>query len=177
MSATIRSAGVVVVDTLSTPSGVAGQSGGVEDDMGSMMFSVSTRCPECGALYHQGRWRWGLSYISAEQRVCPACDRVAKGAPAGMLVIPSDAVGGDGDTILFLIRQTGGAERRDDPLRRIVGIMGLTDGTGQGITVTTADAGLPAVLGRRLAAVLGGDVTMDADGPDGPVRVLWSRPL
>jgi len=170
MSAGIRSADVVVADTLSTPSGVAGQSGGTE----GARPSASARCPECGALFHQGRWRWGLPYISAGQRVCPACARMAGGIPAGMLVVPADAVGGDGDTILFLIRHAAGAERQDDPLRRI---MGVTETAGQGITVTTADAGLPAALGRRLMAALGGEMTMDAPDSQGFVRVLWHRPF
>ncbi|MCW2246071.1 hypothetical protein M2352_001662 [Azospirillum fermentarium] len=175
MSAVIRSAETVVVDTaamgtLSTPSGVAGQGGGAD----GVEPSVSTRCPECGALHHQGRWRWGLPYISAEQRVCPACVRMADGTPAGMLVVPSDAVGGDGDSILFLIRHAAGAERRDDPMRRIIGV---TEDAGQGIMVTATDAGLPAELGRRLAAALGGVVTSDAPDPLGFVRVFWHRPL
>lgn len=139
---------------------------------GASSYSSSARCPECGALHHQGRWRWGLLYISAEQKVCPACRRVADGTPAGVLVVAGGMVGIDRDDILFLIHHTEGVERQDHPLRRI---MGVADTAGGGIEVTTTDPRLPVALGRRLAAAHGGSLSIERSDPSGAVRVMWRR--
>ncbi|MGQ9365753.1 BCAM0308 family protein [Azospirillum sp. ST 5-10] len=104
------------------------------------------RCTECGALFLEGRWRWGLLYIDATQGVCPACRRAADHAPAGTLVLSGRYVEAHKDEILFTLRHNEGLERQEHPMRRI---MDIEERNGA-LVVTTTDIHMPARLGKAL---------------------------
>ena len=42
-------------------------------------------CPQCLAVYDEGRWRWaaGRPKAGAEKELCPACHRINDAYPAG----------------------------------------------------------------------------------------------
>ncbi|MDD5035907.1 MAG: hypothetical protein PHE55_14250, partial [Methylococcaceae bacterium] len=42
-----------------------------------------TVCPDCGAIFHGGRWQWGETPADAHQEPCPACHRIRDKLPAG----------------------------------------------------------------------------------------------
>jgi hypothetical protein len=46
-----------------------------------------TICPQCGAVYHQGRWTWTKRPVQAHEEMCPACQRVREKYPAGFLAL------------------------------------------------------------------------------------------
>ena len=46
-----------------------------------------TVCPECGALFHKGRWTWGTAPSTAEAASCPACHRMRDKYPKGLVTI------------------------------------------------------------------------------------------
>lgn len=106
----------------------------------------STRCPECGVLHHQGRWRWGLLYIDAEQETCPACRRIADHNPSGILIVSGPPVAARRDEILWLIHRQEALERQEHPLHRI---MDVAEHDG-GLSITTTDVHLPRRLGLAL---------------------------
>ena len=43
-----------------------------------------TLCPKCGAVFHDGRWRWLPRPAQAHEEVCPACHRIADGIAGGL---------------------------------------------------------------------------------------------
>ena len=47
-------------------------------------------CPECGAIFHDGRWSQAAASIDAHARLCPACKRVRDKYPAGVVMIGGD---------------------------------------------------------------------------------------
>lgn len=46
-----------------------------------------TVCTECGALFHKGRWTWGMKSADADEIVCPACMRIRDKYPKGIVTI------------------------------------------------------------------------------------------
>ena len=128
-----------------------------------------TRCPDCGALYHQGRWRWGLLYIAAEQAVCPACRRIADHCPAGILILSGSTVAARRDEILALVRRLEALERREHPLHRI---MDVAEHAG-GLSITTTDVHLPRRLGKALEQAFHGELDLRQSEGEYFVRVHW----
>lgn len=128
-----------------------------------------TRCSECGALYLEGRWRWGLLYIDAVQGVCPACHRAADHAPAGVLILTGRFVADHRDDVLFLLRHHEGVERQEHPMHRILDIE-EHDG---GLVVTTTDIHTPARLGKALERSHHGDLDIRYVEGQYFVRVHW----
>jgi hypothetical protein len=47
-------------------------------------------CLDCGALYHGGRWQWGLRPEGSHDLICPACHRMRDHFPAGYVDIGGD---------------------------------------------------------------------------------------
>lgn len=93
-------------------------------------LSEPTVCPDCGAVYHGGRWAWGDAPAEAARVRCQACHRIAGGYPAGEVTVAGGFVGGHRDEIINLIRnqdqlEQGGASaasshRHRKPGRRAV---------------------------------------------------------
>jgi len=46
-----------------------------------------TVCPECKAVFHQGRWQWLETPASAHHETCPACKRANDDMPAGYVTL------------------------------------------------------------------------------------------
>ncbi|HYG90459.1 MAG TPA: BCAM0308 family protein [Azospirillum sp.] len=134
-----------------------------------LKLTRSTRCPECGALYHQGRWRWGLPYIGAEQEVCPACRRIADHCPAGILILSGPRVAAHKAEILGLIHNEAALEREEHPLHRI---MDMAEQEG-GLSITTTDIHLPRRLGKALEHAFRGDLDLRQAEGEYFVRVHW----
>lgn len=134
-----------------------------------LKLTRSTRCPECGALYHLGRWRWGLPYIAAEQTVCPACRRIADHCPAGIVILSGRRVAECRDDIVTLIRHEEALERQEHPLHRI---MDVVEHEG-GLSITTTDVHLPKRLGKALEHAFHGDLDVRQSEGEYFVRVHW----
>ena len=49
-----------------------------------------TECPDCGAVYHGGRWTWGEAPRGAAETRCPACQRIHDKVPAAFLTPQGD---------------------------------------------------------------------------------------
>ena len=43
------------------------------------------RCPQCGAVFHEGRWQWLSRPVQAHEEMCPACHRIHDEYPAGFV--------------------------------------------------------------------------------------------
>lgn len=62
-----------------------------------------TVCPQCGAVYHEGRWQWGKAPAGAHQETCPACHRIHDHYPAGFLTLEGPFFLTNRDEIIRLV--------------------------------------------------------------------------
>src|SRR3989304_3134948 len=94
-----------------------------------------TRCPECGAVYRDGRWRWGPAEGLAHEERCPACHRIHDRFPAGHVAIAGEFLDAHRDEIISLVRNVEAREKAEHPLERVMAIEASADG----LLVTTTD--------------------------------------
>ena len=98
-----------------------------------------TQCPDCGAVFKNGRWSWAIAAVSgSHSKTCPACQRMRDGYPAGYVTLSGSFLETHRDEIVNLIRNEAKKESEEHPLKRIMDIETIDDG----FLVTTTDAHL-----------------------------------
>ena len=130
-----------------------------------------TVCPECGAIFHHGRWQWGAAAPDAEKHLCPACSRVRDRVPAGRLSVSGDFFNAHREEILHLVRNTESKARAEHPLERIIDIVEETDR----IVVTFTDAHLTHGIGAALYHAYHGELDSHYTDEGDLLRVAWRR--
>jgi NMD protein affecting ribosome stability and mRNA decay len=132
-----------------------------------------TGCPTCQASYRGGRWTWDKPPAEAVQQVCPACQRIADGYPAGLLHVGGSFAARHRDEITHLLRNVEERESSRHPLKRIMAI----EDEGGGFAVSTTDAKLARALGRALKKAYAGDLEQPPTTAEREnlVRVRWQR--
>lgn len=129
-------------------------------------------CSECGAVFQEGRWRWGAAPAKAADTICPACHRVRDGYPAGVVTLSGSIVQTHRAEIEGLIRNQEELEKADHPLNRVIAIEETAPDT---LTVTTTDIHLPRRLGEAMERAFHGKLALDYDEDGYFLRVDWSR--
>lgn len=127
-------------------------------------------CPQCGLLYHEGRWQRAGRQDNASEHVCPACHRINDRAPAGYIKLSGPYLEGHEDEVLRLVRNEAARQGQDHPLARIMDVE-HRQGT---ITVTTTDVHLARRIGDALRAAFHGKLTTKYSPDEYLVRVNWS---
>jgi hypothetical protein len=133
-----------------------------------------TRCPSCGAIYHEGHWRWahgGLPSPSHEE-LCTACHRINDKYPAGIVTIKGPVVGSRRTEILGLARNAEQAEKSEHCQHRI---MAIEEPADDELIITTTDIHLPRRIGEAMHRAFHGDLQIDYDQDNYFVRVNWRR--
>ena len=131
-----------------------------------------TACPQCGAVYHQGRWQWGERPADAHEHLCPACRRIAEDLPAGIVTLHGAFALQHKGEINGLARNEEAAENGEHPLNRIIAIAE----TEAGLAISTTDIHLPRRLGEALKRAFHGTLDMHFDEAGYFVRVDWRPP-
>jgi hypothetical protein len=131
-----------------------------------------TACPNCGAIYHHGRWQWGPTPDDARAEPCPACRRIADALPAGIVTLHGEFARQHKDEIIGLARNEEAAEKGEHPLNRI---MTISD-KPEGLVIDTTDIHLPRRLGEAVKRAFHGDLAMHFDDAGYFVRVDWRAP-
>ena len=85
-----------------------------------LKLSEPTSCPDCGAVYHQGRWHWGASVANSKPHRCPACARIHDKVPAGFLILSGQYIKTHEEEILRHIKNLEQKEKTQHPLERIM---------------------------------------------------------
>jgi hypothetical protein len=129
------------------------------------------RCPECNAVYHRGRWRWGMVPPGSRPTLCPACHRIRDRLPGGYVKLRGSFFAQHRDEILGRVRHCEQAESRAHPLQRIIAV--ASDDAGA--LVTTTDAHLARRIGESLHHAYKGDLDYRYNKEDSLLRVAWSR--
>lgn len=130
-----------------------------------------TLCPDCGAVFHKGRWSWGDAPSDAARERCQACHRIADGYPAGYVRLRGAFVFDHKDEILGLVRNTEKLEKGEHPLHRV---MNIAEGRDE-IEITTTDIHLPRRIGEALAHAFEGDLDYHYDEETYMIRINWRR--
>ena len=130
-----------------------------------------TRCPECGAVFHKGRWTWGVAPKDAHEEKCPACHRIHDKFPAGYVTLKGEFFREQREQILQLVRNHEAHEKAEHPLERI---MGIAD-TNEGVVVTTTDTHLARDIAEALRHAYKGDLDYHYNKEDNLLRATWSR--
>lgn len=103
-------------------------------------------CPECGAIFHEGRWRWGTAPANAHAHLCPACRRVRDKFPAGVVLIGGDFDTAEKDEYLRIVEHEARAEAAEHPIERVMEVE-EEDGS---VVVTTTSVHLARRIGEAL---------------------------
>lgn len=130
-----------------------------------------TVCPECGAIFHGGRWQWGTPADDPEKHLCPACQRVRDRLPAGQLMLGGEFFRAHRDEILHLVRNAESEARSEHPLERI---MDVTHEANQTV-VTFTDAHLTHGIGKALHHAYQGELGSQYTDEGDLLRVSWHR--
>ncbi|HYL23154.1 MAG TPA: BCAM0308 family protein [Burkholderiales bacterium] len=130
-----------------------------------------TRCPDCGAVYREGRWSWAEAPEKAHAARCPACQRVHDGFPAGYVTLSGQFFAKHREEVLGVVRRCERAERAEHPLERIMAIKPDADAT----LVTTTDTHLARRIGDALRDAYKGELEYRYNKEENLLRVAWSR--
>lgn len=130
-----------------------------------------TVCPQCGAIFHEGRWQWGKAPAGAHQETCPACHRIHDHFPAGFLTMQGDFFMANRDEIMRLVHNHEARERKEHPLQRV---MAVEDKGGETL-VTTTDMHLARGLGEALHHAYQGELEYHYNPEQNLLRVHWTH--
>jgi len=130
-----------------------------------------SRCQDCGAVWHRGRWTWAAPSVGAALARCPACKRIRDRFPAGYVTLKGPYLAAHRDEIVGRVRNCEASEKRDHPLQRIMNI----EPVAGGLLVTTTDAHLARRIGEALRNAYRGRMEFHYNKADNLLRVSWTR--
>lgn len=132
-----------------------------------------TLCPECGAMFAEGRWEWHTgSTAGAHEHLCPACQRIRDDVPAGFLTLSGDFLQQHREEILQLVHNKVKGETARRPMNRLMAIEDDEDGN---VVITFTDTHLPAGVGRAIESAYEGEFDIRYTEEAGIVRAYWKR--
>lgn len=130
-----------------------------------------TACPECGAMYRDGRWTWGAPPVDAHRALCPACRRVRDGYPGGEVRLGGGFLQDHREEIVRLAEHVAKREGGEHPLRRI---MRIDDEDGE-ILVTITEGDLARAIGEAVHHAYQGELDYHYVEEERFLRVRWHR--
>ncbi len=130
-----------------------------------------TVCPQCGAVFHEGRWQWLQIPAEAHRETCPACHRIHDRFPAGFLTLRGEFFVAHRDEIMRLARNHEKRERAEHPLKRIMDVEEKEDET----VVTTTDIHLARGIGEAFHPAYQGELVCHYNPEQNLLRVGWTH--
>ena len=130
-----------------------------------------TVCPDCGAVFHNGRWVWAERPERPNETPCPACRRVQDKVPAGFLEINGSFLSAHHDEVMNLIRNVEEREKAAHPMKRIMDIEQIETG----LLITFTEAHLTRSIGEALHRAYQGELDFQYSDEDTLLRVRWAR--
>jgi hypothetical protein len=130
-----------------------------------------TRCPDCSAVYRDGRWMWAPRGGPAYKTRCPACRRIRDAYAAGYVRLSGEYFRGHREEILRRVRSCEEAEASEHPLERIMAIAPAPGGE----LVTTTGVHLAQSIAHALKRAFKGELESRYNKGDKILRVRWSR--
>ena len=130
-----------------------------------------TVCPQCGAVFHDGRWQWLTKPAGAHEEMCPACHRIQDEFPAGYVSVSGAFFKEHREEVLHLARNEEARQKAEHPLKRIMNIEDQDDG----IQITTTDIHLARGIGDALHHAYQGELEYHYNEQENLLRVVWER--
>ena len=130
-----------------------------------------TVCPQCGAVYSDGRWRWASGAEGAREEPCAACRRINDKYPAGVVTLRGKFAQEHKEEIIQLARHQEETEKKEHPLNRIISI----EEDEHGLVINTTDIHLPRRIGEAVKRAFHGEIEDDFEKGGYFVRINWSR--
>jgi NMD protein affecting ribosome stability and mRNA decay len=128
-------------------------------------------CPQCGAVFHKGRWQWLPKPEQAHQEMCPACHRIHDQYPAGYVKLEGEFLVQHRAEILSLMHHVEEREKAEHPLQRI---MNIVDKDG-GVLITTTNIHLAHGMGEAVHHAYQGHLDSHYNPEENLLRVHWTR--
>ena len=129
-----------------------------------------TLCPQCSAVYHDGRWRWVGWTEAGFKELCAACRRTNDKFPAGIVTLRGDFARKHKEEMIRLARHQEEVEKNEHPLNRIMSI----EEDARGIVINTTDIHLPRRIGEAVKRAFHGETDTHFEGDGYFVRVNWT---
>src|SRR5271165_638225 len=129
-----------------------------------------TVCPQCGAVYHDGRWQWVARTEAADEQLCAACRRINDKFPAGIVTLRGDFAREHKEEMIRLAHHQEETEKTEHPLNRIISI----EENSQGLVINTTDIHLPRRIGEAVKRAFHGEIEANFEGDGYFVRVNWT---
>lgn len=130
-----------------------------------------TACPECGAVYDEGRWQWKSAPPDAHQQTCPACHRIRDEYAGGIVDVGGAFALEHRQEIINLARNQESRAKAEHPLERIIGIESRDDA----IRITTTSPHLARGIGEALHRAYHGELDFHYVEETDLLRVKWNR--
>ena len=131
-----------------------------------------TWCPQCGAVFEDGRWQWKERLSShAPSLLCAACRRTKDNMPAGIVQIDGDFAHAHRDELVAMLQHRAERARAEHPLQRI---MHIAD-SAAGLEVATTDIHLAHELAQALHHAYHGDLQLHYSDKQVLLRAHWRR--
>jgi hypothetical protein len=132
-----------------------------------------TVCPQCGVIFHDGRWEWPSRTQAqhAGEELCAACRRTREKFPAGIVRLKGAFAREHKAELLGIARHQEEIEKKEHPLNRIMSIEEDADS----LTINTTDIHLPRRIGETIKRTWRGKLDLDYEEEGYFVRVNWSR--
>lgn len=130
-----------------------------------------TSCPDCGLIYHQGRWQEGEPPPSCNMHLCPACRRIKDRAPAAQLSLSGDYFFGHRNVIMKTIHNHAELEKSEHPLERL---MNIEEENGAFI-ISFTGVHIANRIGHALVHGYDGKLSANYADGGGLTRLSWSR--
>ncbi len=130
-----------------------------------------TVCPQCGAVYLEGRWKWSELPASGTKILCQACHRTNDQFPAGILTLSGAFMMQHKEDVLSLVRHQEEIEKGEHAQNRIMNIDEMPDR----IVINTTDIHLPRRIGEACKRAFKGELECHYDEDAYFVRVNWRR--
>jgi len=128
-------------------------------------------CPQCGAVFHQGRWQWLAKPEGAHAETCPACLRIHDHYPSGFVTLHGSFLRDHHDEVLNLVHNIEKREKAEHPLKRIMDV----EETGGDMVVTTTDIHLARSIGDALHRAYQGNLEYHYNPEQDLLRVEWEH--
>jgi hypothetical protein len=129
------------------------------------------RCPECGVVFHKGRWAWGPVPKDAVSMHCPACMRIHDQFPGGYVTLKGPFVQAHRDELKKLVQAREAYEKTEHPLERLMGI----GERAESLEITTTGNHLARAIGNAVRAAYDGQLKVRYQSDENLVRAVWTR--
>jgi NMD protein affecting ribosome stability and mRNA decay len=130
-----------------------------------------TVCPQCGAVYHKGRWQWTPAPARAHETLCPACRRIHDDFPGGYVSLRGTFLTAHKEEIMDLVKNAEAREKSEHALQRIMKILEQANH----VEITTTNSHLARTLGEAVHRAYQGELELKYNQEDDLARVTWSR--